>query len=255
MNRFINLMAVCVFTILICVWACGVCAAQGIPEMITIPAGNFIMGSDKYDNEKPAHQVYLDTYEISKNLVTVAQYRFFCQMTARKMPDPPSWGWADDHPMVNLGWYDADDYCRWAGGRLPTEAEWEKAARGTDGREYPWGNEWDKTKCANSEQEMKSTDPVGHYPSGASPYGCMDMAGNVWQWCSDWYDPAYYKESPAKNPKGADSGTYRVERGGGWSGLARCAYRNVSDCGLTYYSAMGVRLVRLPGHYPLPMCK
>jgi len=121
--------------------------------MIYIPAGEFIMGSSKYDRETPQREVYLDGYWIYKYEVRVAQYRKFCQHTGREMPSPPSWRWADDHPMVNVTWDDAAAYTRWAGGRLPTEAQWEKAARGTDGREYPWGDDWDASKCHCSKVE------------------------------------------------------------------------------------------------------
>ena len=198
-------------------------------SMITIPAGQFTMGSKYGDlEEQPVHKVFLDSYQIGKYEVTVGQYRAFCEATGREMPAPPPWGWKDDHPMVKVTWTDADAYCKWAGGRLPTEAEWEKAARGTDGRAYPWGNKWDKNKCANGELRLHSTAPVGSYPKGVSPYGLMDMAGNVWEWCSDWYGETYYKRSPTRNPKGPGSGDYRVMRGGCWYSHAqgdRSTYR------------------------------
>lgn len=197
--------------------------------MITIPAGQFIMGSNRGDlEEQPAHKVYLDAYQIGKYEVTVGQYRAFCEATGKQMPKAPQWGWKENHPIVNVTWSDAKAYCEWAGGRLPTEAEWEKAARGTDGRAYPWGNHWDASRCANADLGLTSTAAVGSYPSGASPYGCMDMAGNAWEYCADWYGADYYKTSPSRNPTGPAGGDYHVMRGGCWYGHhegARCAYR------------------------------
>jgi formylglycine-generating enzyme required for sulfatase activity len=166
-----------------------------------------------------------------KNDVTVSEYRKFCDATGRKMPEAHFWGWIDEHPMVNVTWYDAKAYADWAGISLPTEAQWEKAARGGDGRTYPWGFTWDAAKCSNSvgANNPGKTSPVGSFPAEASPYGCLDMAGNVWQWCADWYGEDYYKNSPAKNPTGPETGTARVLRGGGWHNYNpdyfRAAYR------------------------------
>lgn len=218
-------------------------------EMILIPAGEFIMGSDDgEENEKPVHAVYLDSYEIGKYPVTVAQYRKFCEATGRRMPNAPHWDWKDEHPIRDVTWDDAEAYCKWAGGRLPTEAEWEKAARGTDGRTYPWGDTWDKNKCANQDLNLTSTVSVGSYPAGASPYGCMDMAGNEWEWCADWYDDNYYMTSPSRNPRGPSSGCYRVLRGGGWhlyDSNPRCAYRTGFYPNYVYLiDYYGFRLVR-----------
>ena len=202
-------------------------------EMVLIPAGEFVMGSNHADNTKPERKVYLTAYYIYKNLVTVAQYRQFCDATKRAMPNAPKWGWKDDHPIVNVTWEDANAYCKWAGGHLPTEAQWEKAARGVDGREYPWGNKWDDSLCQHSHNmrgDAGSTTPVSYYPLGASPYGCLDMAGNVWQWCADGYVEDYYKSAPYRNPTGPRFGKVRVLRGGAWHNTNpdnfRAAYRN-----------------------------
>ncbi|MGV8122349.1 MAG: SUMF1/EgtB/PvdO family nonheme iron enzyme [Candidatus Xenobiia bacterium LiM19] len=213
-------------------------------EMVLVPAGEFLMGSPSGEgsDEHPQHRVYLDAYYIYKYPVTNGQFARFVKETGygaegdwEDFADPGR----EDHPVLNVTWKDARAYCKWADGRLPMEAEWEKAARGTDGREYPWGNTWDDSKC-NWDKGPKvpgmadiyggrGTTPVGSFPSGASPYGCMDMAGNVWEWCSDWYDEDYYKNSPSRNPSGPSKGGYRVSRGGSWyvedTGIFRCAYR------------------------------
>jgi formylglycine-generating enzyme required for sulfatase activity len=185
-------------------------------EMIYVPAGEFLMGSPAgvgEADEHPQRRVYLDAFWVDKTEVTVAQYRRFCHATGREMPVPPPWGWQDNHPIVRVSWEEASAYATWARKRLPTEAEWEKAARGADGRAYPWGSNWDPSKCVDGRQ---STEPVGSRPAGASPYGVLDMAGNVWEWCSDWYDAGYYRAAPAVNPIGPASGVYVVLRGGGW---------------------------------------
>ena len=206
--------------------------------MVYVPKGEFIMGISEsqinalsqqfrnwdgawFDDEKPQHHVYLEGYWIYKYEVTVAQYRKFCEKTGHKMPKAPSWGWQDDHPIVNVSWDDAAAYCQWAGVELPTEAQWEKAARGTDGRIWPWGNQWDSSKCNNRASAVGGTAPVGSYPSSASPYGVMDMAGNVWEWCADWYDKQYYRDCPSTNPQGPANGDNRVLRGGSWRSAPR----------------------------------
>ena len=227
-------------------------------EMVLIPAGEFLMGSkdgEGFADEHPQHTINLDAYYIYKNDVTVAQYRAFCTATKREMPKAPSWGWLDNHPMVNVTWDDANAYAKWAGAALPTEAQWEKAARGTDGRIFPWGNDWDATKCNNGVggKGPGKTSPVGSYPAGASPYGVMDMAGNVLQWCADWYEEDYYKKSPAKNPTGPDSGKYRVLRGGSWGDDGGELYRSANRIGngggiILWYDGIGFRCVELsPG--------
>ena len=183
--------------------------------MICIPAGKFIMGSNSSDNanERPQHEVMLDGFWIYQHEVTVAQYLKFCDKTGRQMPAAPKWGWQDKHPIVYVTWNDATDYAKWAGVTLPTEAQWEKAARGTAGNIYPWGNEWDASKRLEA---LFSTHPVGSYPQDVSPFGVYDMAGNVREWCQDWYGAGYYASSPANSPKGPASGTVRVVRAGSW---------------------------------------
>ena len=224
-------------------------------EMVYVPAGPFLMGStdaeidsafmdanaqlsgvpkEWFTREAPQRRVYLDGYWTYKNDVTVAQYRKFCHETGRKMPQPPEWGWKGNHPVVNVTWGDAKAYCDWAKVRLPTEAQWEKAARGTDGREYPWGNQWDPGKLwCPIPQPRDRTTPVGSFPAGASPYGCLDMEGNVRQWCADWYDSSYYSNSNNYNPEGPVTGLFRVLRGGSWGDsfrpFFRCTYRHVGD--------------------------
>ncbi len=217
-------------------------------EMVWVPSGEFTMGSIDFDDEQPVHQVNLDGFWMYKEVVTVAQYQQFCTATGREMPPAPGWGWQDDHPIVNVSWDDANAYAQWAGAALPTEAEWEKAACGTDGRKYPWGNDWDTAKCANHAglNNPGKPAPVGSYPAGASPYGCLDMVGNVWQWCADWYDDKYYRNSPAHNPTGAETGKWRVLRGGFWGSSAtaylRTAFRSSSEPA-KQYSFIGFRCV------------
>lgn len=202
-------------------------AAKDGKEMMFIPAGEFLMGSDKgHDDEKPPHTVYLDGYYIDRCPVTNAEYKKFVEATGRKPPSHWQNGkipaGKESHPVVNVSWQDAADYAAWAGKRLPTEAEWEKAASWDpvkrEKRVYPWGNRFDAGKCNSKESGIGTTTPVGKYsPPGDSPYGVADMAGNVWEWCADWYDENYYKNSPKQNPQGPTSGQKRVLRGGSWS--------------------------------------
>ena len=259
--------------------------------LIEIPAGKFTMGtnvgskaySDYHGrhNETPAHIVYLDKYYIGKYEVTNAQYKKYCDATGQSYPHyslDGMPGYLEENPknpVVNITWADAKAYCKWAGLRLPTEAEWEKAARGedtpflnvrspvgteverkdnahgTDIRKYPWGKDWDDTKCNSSESGdgYEYTSPVGSFPSGVSPYGAYDMAGNVWEWCNDWYGD--YSTSPASNPTGQSSGKPRVLRGGSWTNdgsLCRSAYRHFcrEDNRVSNYPNYGFKY--LPDH-------
>lgn len=202
-------------------------------QMVYVPAGEFSMGSrdgEGSPNESPRHTVYLDGYRIYKTPVTVAQYRKFCEATARAMPTPHH-GAQDDHPVVNVSWEDACAYATWAGAALPTEAQWEKAARGPEGRIYPWGDFVDSVKRpADTLDPEELTKPVTAHPECSSPYGVQDMTGNVWQWCADWYNADYYRSSPARNPTGPPTGVSRVLRGGRWfinqPNFFPAAYRN-----------------------------
>ena len=222
-------------------------------KMILIPAGDFLMGSPDTDQsavaaETPQRKVYLDAYCIYVNDVTVAQYRKFCAATGKQMPAMPEWGWQDDYPIVNVNWNDAKAYADWAGVSLPTEAQWEKAARGTDGRLFPWGNTWDTTKCCNSFWSSPgSAAPVGNFPAGASPYGMLDMAGNAFQWCADWYDANYYQHAPSRNPTGPATGTVRVLRGGSWRSTNTSFLRTAARSGVDPkmgYDSFGFRCAR-----------
>ena len=193
-------------------------------QWVKIPAGSFQMGDNfgvGFDNEIPVHTVNLDKYSISKYEATFAQYDRFCSETGRQKPSDAGWG-RNQRPVINVSWHDSKAFCDWLSNRtgddvhLPTEAQWEKAARGTDQRKYPWGNSAPNSSRANYQDDHRKTMPVGSYPGGASYYGVHDMAGNVWEWCADWWDENYYRYSPSENPQGPSSGTERVERGSAW---------------------------------------
>ncbi|MGI5986358.1 MAG: SUMF1/EgtB/PvdO family nonheme iron enzyme [Oscillospiraceae bacterium] len=189
-------------------------------EMVFVPEGTFIMGSDDgFDNEKPVREVYLDAYWIDKFEVSNAQYKV-CVDTGRcTLPESINYGdfYYANHPVININWTQAKAYCEWAGGSLPTEAQWEKAARGPDGNKYPWGNEDPTCDKANYYGcDVGATTEVGSYPEGASVYGAMDMAGNVWEWVNDWYGP--YDANQTNNPTGPSSAdSWYVIRGGSWN--------------------------------------
>jgi formylglycine-generating enzyme required for sulfatase activity len=260
---------------------------------LCIPEGEFLMGSDDADpnsneEEKPQHLVFLDAFWIDSTEVTNAMYATFVQATGyQTLAERENWsnvmmgsswvkvGDADwqspvgpgsdlagiiDHPVVHIAWEDAQAYCDWVGGHLPSEAQWEKAARGEDGRLFPWGNSQPtgslanfadlnlKVKWAdqNNNDGFRYTAPVGSYPGGASPYGVMDMAGNVWEWVNDWFDEGNYFNSRPENPSGPDQGILRSLRGGAWSIAAqniRTAQRG-KEPPVSRYNDLGFRCVR-----------
>jgi formylglycine-generating enzyme required for sulfatase activity len=228
-GRIIHIfLATCAFLLLS---SCSVEKTQqeipGLPEQRTaqIPPGWFLMGEDSGRlTNQPQRQVYLDEYEIQVNEVTRADFARFIESTGYQAP-----GWIpgsseeDDLPVVGVLWEDADAYCRWLGMRLPTEAEWEKAARGTDGRRFPWGDEWDVLKANTQESNLAKLLPVGSYPGGSSPYGILDMTGNAAEWVSDYFDPSYYSYAPDRNPIGPEKIMDRVLRGGSFAGPAEFA--------------------------------
>jgi formylglycine-generating enzyme required for sulfatase activity len=201
-------------------------------SMATVPAGEFWMGVDGLiglEDERPRHRVRLDAFTIDLYEVTTSRYAVFLTATQRAVP----WQWEavdlavhGDRPVIGVDWQDADAFCRWAGKRLPTEAEWERAARGTGERSFPWGPQQPTAELANFAlgsrfSYSQALMPVGHYEKGKSPAGLYDMAGNVWEWVQDWYGANYYEKSPETNPTGPDSGMFKGLRGGSWSELPK----------------------------------
>lgn len=222
--------------------------ASKVITFVFVPAGKFTMGSNEYSNEKPIHTVNLDAFWIMQKEVTNAQYQKCVEANFCSEPSNELWQQTEfaQHPVVNIAWRDANDYTIWVGGRLPTEAEWEKAARGTEGYRYPWGNDEPNVQRLNfADSNIDKTTPVGNYPAGASPYSALDMAGNVWEWTADWYNSNYYYYSPPSNPPGPASGNYHVIRGGSWYGNADVVrssvrFRLIDDRN----SGVGFRVVR-----------
>lgn len=228
----------------------------GIP-MVLVPAGSFIMGTEyRAGNERPAHSVTLDAYYIDQFEVTNAAFAQFLNAKGNQMEGLANWTEANDpdlhihevdgvwqvdpgyenYPMNEVTWYGARAFCEWRGARLPTEAEWEKAARGTDERTFPWG---ETISCENANYAgcFHESVPVDSFPESVSPYGAYNMAGNMMEWVADWYDIEYYANSPAENPQGPETGSFKIFRGGSWinnSGNTRTTYRFPKLPVLTY---------------------
>ncbi|MBC8252903.1 MAG: formylglycine-generating enzyme family protein [Ardenticatenia bacterium] len=234
------------------------------PDVVLIPAGEFTMGSDPgsdpyaFDDQQPQHTLYLPDYYLAKTPVTNAQYAAFVQAAGHDPPShwdggkPPSG--KEDHPVVNVTWHDAVAYGNWlaqATGkpyRLPSEAEWEKGARGSDGRIYPWGNQWDVARCNSREGGKGDTTPVGAYPEGASPYGLLDMVGNVWELTRSAYEVYPYDPEDGREDLEASDATRRTARGGSFGDdqrLVRCAFR--TEIGpLARFRGTGFRVMLAP---------
>ncbi|HMD81240.1 MAG TPA: formylglycine-generating enzyme family protein, partial [Anaerolineales bacterium] len=222
--------------------------------LVYVPAGEFTMGSDSGEaHEKPVHMVSLDAFWIDQTEVTNAMYAKCVQDGACSQPDDTSI-YSDsnyaNHPVVYVSWNNAKAYCEWADRRLPTEAEWEKAARGENAFTYPWGNDAPNNNLLNYNIAVGDRTDVGKYPDGASPYGALDMAGNVWEWVADWFDANYYATlgEIARNPQGPISGQDRVVRGGSWYDgdyYVRSALRSRNDPAYSD-SGIGLRCSRSP---------
>ncbi|MEW6543257.1 MAG: formylglycine-generating enzyme family protein [Nitrospirota bacterium] len=254
-------------------------SATSSAPMVFVPAGEFLMGSPEgtegFSDERPQRLVLVSAFWIDRSEVTNDQYDRFVKASGHRAPANPNQSatlWehgtylpgSADHPVVNVSWHDAAAYCAWAGKRLPTEAEWEKAARGTNARIYPWGNDWDLARANSAsywagrtvefkdraewkafwvegegarlskERGLKGevlTLPVGSFPGGASPYGLFDMAGNVSEWVNDWYEPYYYLNAPPADPAGPAGVLLKVVRGGSWLKPAKSLRTSDRDYG------------------------
>jgi len=245
-NREIGLIGVGVCLLLL-TSAIGAASASGPPQeiigkdgapMVVIPEGVFPMGVPKAardggTDERPNHDVFVDTFYIDKYELTNGRYLQFVTETGHRFPQHPTdqtkglWKGnmmpesVTDLPVINVDWHDADAYCRWAGKRLPTEAEWEKAAKGPNDWRFAWGDIEPTQEHANFNQTWRgeaTLTQVGIYEKGKSPYGVYDVAGNVWEWVADWYEADYYAKSPARNPQGPETGIYKALRSSGWQG-------------------------------------
>lgn len=277
------------YTLLLAFTNCESTARAGVPQdMVAIPAGEFLMGSQEdglsFDDEHPQRLVYVSSFFIDRNEVTNAQYRHFVDSTGYPPPSHLTpqfnlWNKAvplpgsEHHPVVNVSWDDAVAYCRWQAKRLPTEAEWEKAARGTDNRRYPWGMDWDVSLSnsasywagrtiefkdgaawkafwmagdgarASQERGLNGevlTLPIGTFPQGASPYGLLDMTGNAAEWVQDWYEPYSYLNAPLSDPQGPNGKLLKVVRGGSWLKPARNLRVSDRDYSLPTDRATGI---------------
>ena len=218
--------------------------------LVWVPGGEFEMRDGKQFN-CPKHRVHVDGYYIGVYCVTNRQYGRSVEETGREVGGGgfSVGGGKEEHPVVNVTWEDATAYAAWAGCELPTEAQWEKAARGQRGLIYPWGEEWDEIKCRNAKNKgSEETAAVWGYAEGVSGYGTYQQSGNVWEWCRDWYDEDYYETNGVqRNPTGPDRGSERVLRGGCWNNddasVFRGAFRFRFDPGDRLH-ARGFRLVR-----------
>ena len=192
--------------------------------MVYIPPGPFLMGSEEGpEHERPVHEVHLDGYYIDKYEVSWRRWKLSgfpyaeYQFSRMVYPEAQDWGILDDHPVMAVSWIWAQKYAEWAGKSLPSEAQWEKAARGTDGRRYPWGNQpptFDRVLWKEHPLAKKKAAAVDCCPAGTSPYGVFNMAGNAYEWCLDYFSKDYYSRSPKRNPVNLEPGKYRVLRGG-----------------------------------------
>lgn len=231
---------------------------RDLEQMVFVPGGKFMMGSCRYEDEQPQHEVEIAAFRIAKHLVTNQLYARFVAATGHKPPlhwdskVPPRE--INNHPVVNVSWFDAHAYCEWLSAmrsetvRLPTEAEWEKAARGTHGREYPWGARLAPNRANYRDTKIGNTSPVGCFPDGVSPYGCQDMAANVREWTNSQYRPYPYNATDGREDHSSDRSDVPLTlRGGGWydlEGYVRCAYRGTGESSHPYDS-VGFRVLSL----------